>query len=273
MSHIQQKEYAKLNEIQDKVYSTFVEFDRVCRKHGIKYSMEGGTLLGAVKYQGFVPWDDDIDVIMLREEYNKFLKVAPKELSGDYFLQSYNNVPSFPLNYAKLCFNNSKICDYAYSHINDMNHGIFIDIFPIDNVIPKKLKTHCSKVGLLTSARKLKLKVQLRTLPFYKKIIYGVLSLLPMKSLCALINKACCKYNGKDTGYKYEVCNSNIKFKPLSSDIYHNLTELKFRDGIYYAVKNYDEFLRSRFGDDYMSVFPPEDKRKPSHCSNIIINE
>ena len=92
----------ELTKIQDYVYKIFVEFDRVCRKHGIKYSMEGGTLLGAVKYQNFVPWDDDIDVIMLREDYEKFLKVVPQELNGEYFLQSYNNVPSFPLNYAKL---------------------------------------------------------------------------------------------------------------------------------------------------------------------------
>lgn len=75
------QEKISLEELQDRVYRIFVEFDRICRKHNIRYSMEGGTLLGAVKYQNFVPWDDDIDVIMLREEYEKFLSVAPGELS------------------------------------------------------------------------------------------------------------------------------------------------------------------------------------------------
>ncbi len=263
----------ELTKIQDYVYNIFVEFDRVCRKHGLKYSMEGGTLLGAVKYQNFVPWDDDIDVIMLRQDYEKFLKIAPSELNSDYFLQSFNNVPTFPLNYAKLCYKKSNIYDYAYSHISKMCHGIFIDIFPIDNVVPQKLKKHCSKVGVLTGARKTKLKVKIGVLPKFKKIAYKLLSLLPMKTLCKLINKTCTKYNGEFTGYKYEICNSNKKFKPLKSDIYENLTELKFRDRSFYAVSKYDEFLRSRFGDDYMETLPPEEKRKPSHCSNIIISE
>ena len=78
-------ERIELSHLQDLVYSIFVEFDRVCRKHDIKYSMEGGTLIGAVKYGGFVPWDDDIDVIMLRDQYEKFLKVAPGELGKKFF--------------------------------------------------------------------------------------------------------------------------------------------------------------------------------------------
>ena len=266
-------EKLELSKIQEYVYKIFVEFDRVCRLHDIKYSMEGGTLLGAVKYQDFVPCDDDIDVIMIREDYEKFLKVAPLELNDDYFLQSYNNVKEFPLNYAKLCYNKSQIYNYDYSHLKQMNHGIFIDIFPIDNVYLPKLKQHCSTVGVLTGARKTKLNIKLRNLKFYKKIIYKTLSLIPMKTLCALINKACGKYNDKKTEYRYEVCNSNSKFKPLRSEIYENLTELKFRDKYFYAVSDYHEFLSSRFGSDYMNTLPPEDKRKPSHCSNIIINE
>ena len=63
-----------MKQVQDHIYDIFIEFDRVCQKHGLRYSMEGGTLLGAVKYKNFVPWDDDIDVIMIREEYDRFLR-------------------------------------------------------------------------------------------------------------------------------------------------------------------------------------------------------
>ena len=268
-----EEQYACLEKVQDCVYKIFVEFDRVCRKHNLKYSMEGGTLLGAVKYQNFVPWDDDIDVIMLREDYEKFLKIAPSEVGEDFFVQSYNNVSEFPLNYAKLCYKKSKIYDYEYSHLKNMNHGIFIDIFPIDNVKLDKLRAHCSKVGVLTSARKTKLKVNFGRVRFYKRVVYKLLSLLPMKTLCKKITKECSKYNKKKTGYCYEVCNSNRNFKPLESDIYYNLTELKFRDKTFMAVKDYDKFLISRFSKDYMQTLPKEEKRKPSHCSNIIINE
>ena len=263
----------ELNEVQDIIYGIFVEFDRVCRKHGIKYSMEGGTLLGAVKYNNFVPWDDDIDVIMLRSEYEKFLSVAPNELGEDYFLQSYNNVSEFPLNYAKLCYTGAQIYNYTYSHLTKMSHGIFMDIFPIDNVKPDVLRKHCSFVGVFTGARKIKLGIDIGKMPRVKALIYKMLSLLPMRFLIARVDKNCTKYNKKETGYRYEVCNSNRKFKPLPAEIYDEFVELRFRDGSFLAVQEYDTFLRSQFGDDYMTTLPAEEQRKPSHCANIYINE
>ena len=259
----------ELKKLQDMVYEIFCEFDRICRKHNIKYSMEGGTLLGAVKYKDFVPWDDDIDVVMVRKEYEKFLEIAPEELDTKFFIQSYNNVSEFPLNYAKLCLNGTEIFDYDYSHLKNMNHGIFIDIFPVDNVIPEKLSKQCSKIGIFTGARKTKLKA-IRPKGI-RKLVYGGLSVLPMSVLIKAVDKACKKYNGKETGYIYEVCNSNKKFKPLKADVYYTLTELTFRDKNFLAVANYDDFLKSRFGENYMNELPSEDKRKPSHNQNIRI--
>ncbi|MBO5907599.1 MAG: LicD family protein [Clostridia bacterium] len=263
----------ELSEVQDIIYGIFVKFDRICRKHNIKYSMEGGTLLGAVKYQNFVPWDDDIDVIMKREEYERFLSVAPGELGDGYLLQSYHSAEEFPLNYAKLCYTGAVIRDYDYSHLTKMCHGIFMDIFPIDNVKPDKLRAQCSFVGVFTGARKTKLKVRFGKMPTLKCVIYKSLSLLPMKALNRLVDIACKRYNKEDTGYRYEVCNSNRKFKPLPADIYDELVELPFRDGSFLAVKEYDAFLRSRFGEDYMDTLPSEEERRPSHCSNIYVNE
>ena len=264
---------ADLSELQDLIYGIFVEFDRVCRKYDIQYSMEGGTLLGAVKYGDFVPWDDDIDVIMLRSEYEKFLKVAPQELQGDYFLQSYNNVSEFPLNYAKLCYKKSKICDYVYSHLTEMNHGIFMDIFPIDHVQPEKMGNQLHWIGLLTGARKMKLKIAMTGLPLWKRMCYGVAACLPMKMLCRMMDWMCTLYNNRDAELCYEVCNSNKKFKPLPSDLYRELTELRFRDGMFLAVSQYDEFLKSRFGENYMNELPLEENRKPSHHQNIWLEE
>ena len=261
----------ELAEVQDLIYGIFVEFDRVCRKHGITYSMEGGTLLGAVKYQNFVPWDDDIDVIMLRSEYEKFLAVAPAELGEQYFLQSYHNVDEFPLNYAKLCYQGASIRDYDYSHLTKMNHGIFMDIFPLDEVRPETLRKHCSRVGVLTGARKTKLKAIKPT--GVRKLVYGALALLPMKTLIHMVDRACKKYNGKNTGYFYEVGSSNRKFPPLSRRTYDETVRLPFRDGEYEASAHYDQFLKSRFGEDYMDTLPPEEARKPSHNQNIRMIE
>ncbi|MBQ2890174.1 MAG: LicD family protein [Clostridia bacterium] len=259
-----------MKQVQDYIYEIFIEFDRVCQKHGLRYSMEGGTLLGAVKFGDFVPWDDDIDVIMVREDYEKFLKVAPKELDGKFFLQSFNSMKQFPLSYAKLCYDGTKICDYAYSHIKEMNHGVFMDIFPVDNVIPEKLDKQVRIIGLLTGARVIKLKVNFG-IKGARLLVYKLVSLLPMKLIIKMINKACTKYNKYDTGYIYEVCNSNKKFKPCPSQMYKEYTKIKFRDGEFMAVKDYDKFLKSRFGENYMDEMPDEDKRIPSHHQTVVL--
>lgn len=151
-----------------------------------------------------------------------------------------------------------------------MNHGIFMDIFPIDYVIPKKLRHQCSHVGVLTGARKIKLRVPLRVKKS-KKIIYKCLSLLPMKTLNKMLTKACTKYNKKDTGFSYEVCNSNRKFPPIPSSYYEDLIEVEFNGKLFYAFRNYDSFLKTRFGENYMNELPKEESRKPSHNQNILI--
>ena len=106
--------------LQSYVFQILVEFDRICTKNDIKYSLEGGTLLGAIKYKGFVPWDDDIDVVMLREEYDKFIKICDNELDKENFvINNFYNIENFPLNYSKLCYKHSLIYDYSYSKINN----------------------------------------------------------------------------------------------------------------------------------------------------------
>ena len=264
---------AELKEVQDTIYGIFLEFDRICSKYGIQYSMEGGTLLGAVKYGDYVPWDDDIDVIMRRSEYNRFLEVAPMELAPDCLLQSYHTVPEFPLNYAKLCYTKSRIYNYAYSHIAEMNHGIFMDIFPIDNIQPETFRNQIHWIGLLTGARKTKLRVELGKVRRWKKICYHAVACLPMGTLNKLMEKACTRYNDHNTGYCYEVCNSNRRFKPLPEEIYTDLKRIRFRDHEFMAVAEYDTFLKSRFGTNYIHELPDEEQRKPSHCQNILLEK
>ena len=148
-----------------------------------------------------------------------------------------------------------------------------MDIFPLDAVKPDTLRRHCALVGALTGARKTKLKVDLGRIPPKKRVVYKALSLLPMPLLNKGIDRATGMYNRKGTGYCYEVCNSNRKFKPLPAATYEELIELPFRDGSFLAVKEYDAFLASRFGDGYMEKLPLEEERHPSHCANIYIKE
>ena len=115
-----------------------LEFDRVCRENGIKYMIDGGTLLGAVRHGGFIPWDDDIDVIMLREEYDKLNKIASEKFSSPYFWQTYKTDRDHGRGFARLR-NSSTTYIPRYEMEGDKpifkhNQGVLIDVFVCDNV-------------------------------------------------------------------------------------------------------------------------------------------
>lgn len=115
-----------------------LEFDRVCKENGIKYMIDGGTLLGAARHGGFIPWDDDIDVIMLREEYEKLDKIASDKFKAPYFWQTYKTDKDHGRGFARLRNGSTTYIPRfemvgnksAYSH----NQGVLIDVFICDNV-------------------------------------------------------------------------------------------------------------------------------------------
>ena len=107
------------------------ELDRVCQKYGLLYYVDGGTLLGAVRHQGFIPWDDDIDVVMFRKDYERLKDVGADEFTGNLFFQTaYTDNALF--NMAKI--RNSKTMGLEYYDRKDFNQGIFLDIFPFDDI-------------------------------------------------------------------------------------------------------------------------------------------
>lgn len=114
------------------------ELDRICTKHGLRWFVDGGTLLGAVRHGGFIPWDDDVDVNMPREDYEKLCKIAPVEFEDPYFFQTNDTDHEWMNLYARLC--NSDTTAIAKAILKNgkttrkNNQGIFIDIFPLDKV-------------------------------------------------------------------------------------------------------------------------------------------
>lgn len=114
----------------------FAEFDRVCKKHGIIYFASGGTMLGAVRHKGFIPWDDDIDLMMFRDQYERLCKIAPKEFKHPYFFQTQYTDFGTLRGHAQL--RNSEttaILSGEKKYKYRFNQGVFIDIFPLDTVI------------------------------------------------------------------------------------------------------------------------------------------
>jgi len=256
-----------IKEVQKKLYLILLEFDRICRKNNIKYSLEGGTLLGAVKYKGFVPWDDDIDIIMERKEYERFLKVCKRELNKDFYLQNNRSNKHFPLNYSKIHMNDTLYVQESTKHLR-IHQGIFIDIFPVDHIFKPTLRLQIALVGALSGARLVKLnRIYKKKEPVrvnkFKLLIYHGLALLPISCINLFIDIICRMFNIFKSKYVYEVCNPNRNFKALNGSIYQELIELQFMGGNFMASKHYEEFLESRFGD--IGRLPPEEERQPSH--------
>ncbi len=106
-------------------------FDEVCKKHDLTYWVFYGTLLGAVRHHGFVPWDDDIDLAMLRDDYERFQALAPYEFTEPYFFQSsYTDRIVWPFSKIR----DSRTTGIEFRDLKDVNQGIFIDVFPLDSV-------------------------------------------------------------------------------------------------------------------------------------------
>ena len=114
-----------------------LEVKRICEKYNINYFLIGGTLLGAVRHKGFIPWDDDLDIGMLREDYNRFVEICTNELDKDYFLQTSQTDEDYGFGFAKLKINGTIFLEYV-SKDNESHKGIFIDIFPFDRMPLKK---------------------------------------------------------------------------------------------------------------------------------------
>ena len=109
-----------------------VEFDAICKNNNFKYWLDSGTLLGAVRHEGFIPWDDDIDLSMPVEDYNKFMEIAKNELSSDIFFQTSKTDPAFKFDYIKLRSNRAKIVEFHEKDREIAYHqGVFVDIFPM----------------------------------------------------------------------------------------------------------------------------------------------
>ena len=121
--------------IKEEILSIYKSFAAICQKYDIKHCVAFGTMLGAVRHNGFIPWDDDFDVFMLREDYEKFLTVADKELPEYFKVVSHRNCPAFPVNFSKIQESRKEIYEMIEEKEGYVSPtGLYIDIFPLDGV-------------------------------------------------------------------------------------------------------------------------------------------
>jgi len=241
-----------LQKAQKIMFETLVELDRICQKYNINYWLSSGTLLGAVRYKGFIPWDDDLDICMLKDDYDKFLNVAQKELPAHMFLQTNSTDKFFPYDFAKIRHNKGKIIEKHEVNKNvKYNQGIFIDIFPMILVNESKL------------------------FRFFQKSYFLVVKLFTYKYL----NIEFIRIYLVNLFYKFHN-NNNILINSAAlpdPNIYIDknsvlpLKKIKFKNKEFLAPNNNDKYLKVIYGDDYM--IPPSEDKQHSHAFRIEIYE
>ena len=261
-----------MNKAQKKQFEILCEVDKLCRKHNLKYFLTGGTLLGAIRHKGFIPWDDDVDIVMLREDYDKFKKIALKEMDKKYFYQDVDTDKYYGNMFAKIRINNTKyIEDIAVN--NKSHNGIYLDIFPLDYYNNNSLFDY-KKILVYRMLLLIKCNYIIKANTFFKKISLIILKIMSIfytrKRIINKINKLIKKNNQKCD--KVIECNTPYFNKCLfPSKHYEDVVEYKFENKKFYGTKYYDEYLSYLYGD-YMKL-PPVEKRRSHGIIEVSYDE
>lgn len=250
------------------------EIARICEENKINYYLIGGTLLGAIRHKGFIPWDDDLDIGMIRSDYEKFMQIAPKCLDDKYALIDWKSDLNYPHPMGKII---KKGTIYRESKRNDNgNQGIWVDIFPYDYTlgIGKDFAKKTFKLKVLRSLVRAKCNYQtwqsgegiilskyIKNLPFRLAAIF-----LKKETLVEKYEMLCVE--DENLKYLYENGTEDYEKWCFPREYFIEQTRAEF-EGCYFSIpQKYDEYLRRAYGE-YMEL-PPENERENRHLIEEI---
>lgn len=259
-----------MNEIQKIELDMLLEIDEVCRKLGIDYFIVGGTLLGAVRHKGFIPWDDDVDVGMLRADYEIFVQKAQELLPAGSFLQTRFTDRELPCCFAKVRKNDTTFIESSMKDLH-IHHGVYVDIFPFDYYPQNRVLARINKIRqiLIThrvnevfySKEKAEYSLRGRMAHILSGLLYkDVKSALDAKDrICRSVPKSALITNYNGAWGDREI---------VRTEWLTHYTELEFEGHMVKAPAAYDAYLRNVYGD-YMEL-PPVEKRVPHHYAEAV---
>jgi len=255
----------ELRSLQMVLFEMLVEIDRICKKYKIEYGIDGGTLLGAVRHKGFIPWDDDLDIVMMRSEYIKLREACKNELDKTrFFFQDNTTDPNYRWGYGRIRRLDSEFVRCGQEHLK-MKTGIFLDIFPRDDVpdfYPLRLchafrcffwrKVLYSEVGKVNSPS------------LIQRGVYKMLNAIPAARAFRAYEKIANKLNAKHTSfvrcYGFTIATKQKQIFAYPRKWFEEFAPIEFEGEIFPTCKDYHEYLTFVYGD-YMLLPPPEQRR------------
>ncbi len=257
----------QLEHLQKVILSIAKDVDELCRKNDIEYYLVGGSAIGAIRHKGFIPWDDDYDIIMDHANYEKFIRVCKEQLDKDkYYLQE--GLKDWPLYFSKVRLKGT-ILDEVEGYVkNDDMQGIFIDIFKMDNVSSNPLIARwqyvCGKYYMCYHL----LERTYSSASLKQRFLLSLAA--PCKIPCVrnFFRRQVEKYNGRETEY-YGFFYGRTRFRSavIKKTIFGKAVRVPFEDAEFPIAEHYHEYLTQVFGD-YMQL-PPEEQRVGLHMLSV----
>lgn len=280
---IRLNEMRKINllEIQQIQLNIVKDVDRICKKYNIKYYLISGSCLGAIRHKGFIPWDDDIDIAMMREDYDFFLSLFDKEFNTNlYYLQNEKSEHEFVWPLSRIVVKNTFLDIPSKAHIK-INQGMFLDIFPLDNIpdsnkLRKKQEKWIKTITKLIN-RKVYRKSELSYKNYVKYIISILLSPIPLSFLKKTRYNFIVKYNKYSTSCVGNMASQyGYQKQIMPREVYGNPKLMFFNDLLLPFPERPEEYLSRLFGENYMQIPPLHKRRVPTPVyllDNCMINQ
>ncbi len=261
MREVYQISDEELREIQEIQLELISELDRICKKCGIKYNMVGGTMLGAIRHKGHIPWDDDADIGFLRSEYEKFRKACKTELDDTkFYMQDFRDTKGYRWGYGKLRRKGTEFIRLGQENM-PYEQGIFIDLMPFDAVPDQAVarKIHFLKCFIFRKVFWSEIGKDREKNGLYK-IFYKLLNRIPEKRIkkqyARFIKK---NYSNKTKLVRILTFPTPKKCYGYDRRWYEELADYSFNRLKLPGAKDYDGYLKVKYGS-YMEL-PPEEKR------------
>lgn len=248
-----------LRALQLAIFEILKAIDKICKEYNIKYSLACGTALGAIRHQGFIPWDDDLDIMFLRPEYERFIEVAPPLLKEQGFTLQKEFSKTWPMHWTKVRKDNTTFIEDFEPKIKGIHQGIYVDLFPIDNLSNSKIIVEIQwNLFHMLVAKGMKKRGYRKTNSFAKKFAMAISPLFPEKLLRRIVMQRK-KQNTKRVHcfLGAAIVKSHNIFPRY---LFNEYVDVVFEGEQFPVVKEYDEYLTICYGD-YMKL-PPVEKRQ-----------